>query len=211
MSSLSVPPFAEVERERDVAEGQATLQRDHAKRAERERERDEARASHGLSCDVKRSDDPTVPRYCLSVEDTKDGLILLAEENRHAIDLTTEQAQWVHFALGRVLMARGVLADAGDVSTLPTEGAVALDGCAASPPMCGGGSCDRCLARAARRSCAETLAAGELLDLLTCAQEHHCPNQPECSAPAEPLPVADWCGVCLLAHDVRALLARHAP
>jgi len=74
------------------------------------------------------SDDDKDPRYCLSVEDEFEaddgeppqGLITIAEENlsscaatarttsvRNAIDLTTEQAQWLYFALGRILVARG--------------------------------------------------------------------------------------------------------
>lgn len=74
------------------------------------------------------SDDPNDPRYCISVEDEfpaedgepPQGLITIAEENlsscaitarttsvRNAIDLTTEQAQWLYFALGRVLLERG--------------------------------------------------------------------------------------------------------
>lgn len=74
------------------------------------------------------SDDPNDPRYCISIEDefpAEDGeppwgLITIAEENlsssaatarttsiRNAIDLTTEQAQWLYFALGRILLERG--------------------------------------------------------------------------------------------------------
>lgn len=74
------------------------------------------------------SDDPLDPRSCLSVEDEfaskgaepPNGLITIAEEElsssaitartvavRNAIDLTTEQAQWLYFALGRILVARG--------------------------------------------------------------------------------------------------------
>lgn len=39
------------------------------------------------------------------------------------------------------------------------------------------------------------------------AQLNHCPNDPPCSED-EPLESDDWCGVCLLVHDVRALLRR---
>ncbi len=77
---------------------------------------------------VRTSDDEKDPNWCLSVEDEfpgedgdiATGLITIAEENltssavtaqvtsvRNAIDLTTEQAQWLYFALGRLLTARG--------------------------------------------------------------------------------------------------------
>lgn len=74
------------------------------------------------------SDDPKDPRCCLAIEDEfpgedgdiPSGLITITEENltsnaitartssvRSAIDLTTEQAQWLYFALGRILLGRG--------------------------------------------------------------------------------------------------------
>jgi hypothetical protein len=67
------------------------------------------------------------PRCAISVEDefldengNGEGLITIAEEElsssaatartvavRNAIDLTTEQAHWLYFALGRILIGRG--------------------------------------------------------------------------------------------------------
>lgn len=76
---------------------------------------------------TRTSDDEKDPKWRLAVEDelldddgVGDGLITISEEDltscaataqvtgiRTAIDLTTEQAQWLYFALGRILVARG--------------------------------------------------------------------------------------------------------
>jgi hypothetical protein len=42
------------------------------------------------------------------------------------------------------------------------------------------------------------------------AQLNYCPNDPACTE-GEPLPHPDWCGVCLLVHDVRALVRAKDP
>jgi len=75
------------------------------------------------------SDDPKDPNYRLSIEEegedddgTGYGLITIAEESttsaaitaqttgiRGAVDLTTEQAKWLYFALGKMLLSRGGL------------------------------------------------------------------------------------------------------
>jgi hypothetical protein len=59
----------------------------------------------------------------------------------------------------------------------------------------------------------ETLTEGErdrLATLCDCAQLNHCPNDPPCTED-DPLEVDDWCSLCLLVHDVRAILNGHRP
>lgn len=72
---------------------------------------------------TRTSDDPRDPKYRLAVEDEDgQGLVTISEENitstaitaqttsvRAAIDLNSDQARWLYFALGKVLHARDML------------------------------------------------------------------------------------------------------
>lgn len=69
---------------------------------------------------TRTSDDPMDPKWRLAVEDEEGGgLITIAEESissnartaqttgiRAALDLNSDQARWLHFALGQLLMHR---------------------------------------------------------------------------------------------------------